>query len=249
MGTSRVVIVNQKFARHYFGDRSPLGYRLGVGNRPDTRTEIEIVGVVRDFNHRSLREDQEHAFFPFWDQQSTDGAFYLRVRGNPESVFGPIRAAVQEVDPLLHAASLMTYDDQIDWSLTTERALAALSSGFGTIALLLSVVGLYGVMSLVVTHRTHEIGIRMAIGGTRRGAVWLVVRDALVMVAAGVAAALPASWALRRLIQTQLFGIGVFDGLTIAAAASLLGVVALGAAMLPAWRAASISPTESLRVE
>ena len=127
--------------------------------------------------------------------------------------------------------------------------LATLSSGFGAIALLLSVVGLYGVMSFVVTHRTQEIGVRLALGATRSAVVWLIVRDALVMIGAGTAIALPCAWALRRLVEAQLFGVSAVDGPTIAAASGLLALVALGAAMLPAWRAASVSPTEALRFE
>jgi ABC-type antimicrobial peptide transport system permease subunit len=127
--------------------------------------------------------------------------------------------------------------------------LATLSAGFGTVALLLSVVGLYGVMSFVVTRRTREIGLRLALGATRTNAMWLVVRDALLMVGAGTLVALPAAWALRRLVQAQLFGVGAFHGPTIALAAALLATVALGAAMLPAWRAASVSPTEALRAD
>ena len=127
--------------------------------------------------------------------------------------------------------------------------LAALSSGFGAIALLLSAVGLYGVMAFVVTQRRQEIGVRLALGATRGTAVWLVVRDALIMTLIGIAAALPLAWALRRLIEAQLFGVHAFDGPTIAAASIVLTLVALAGALIPAWRAASVSPTEALRLE
>jgi ABC-type antimicrobial peptide transport system permease subunit len=104
-------------------------------------------------------------------------------------------------------------------------------------------------MSFVVTRRTQEIGVRLALGATPSAAVWLIVRDALIMIGAGTALGLPCAWALRRLVEAQLFGVRAFDGPTIALAISLLAVVALGAAMIPAWRAASISPTEALRLE
>lgn len=248
--TYRAVIVNESFARRYFGGRNPVGYRLGVGSRPDTPTNIEIVGMIEDFSYRSLRlKETEHMFFPFWDHQSEDGTVYLKVRGKPQSAFASIRAAVAELDPALPVASLATFEDQIDRSIWAERALATLSSGFGAIALLLSVVGLYGVMSFVVTHRTQEIGVRLALGATRSAAVWLIVRDALVIIGAGTAIALPCVWVLGRLIEAQLFGVRAADGPTIAAASALLAFVALGAAMLPAWRAASVSPTEALRFE
>jgi predicted permease len=244
---SRSVIVNERFARRYFGDRSPIGYRVGLGNRPNTITNIEIVGVVRDFSYLNLREEREHVFFPF--RESAGGTFYVRARGKAESAFASIRAAVAQIDPAVPPLSLRTIEDQMDRSLMTERMLASLSSGFGAIALLLSVVGLYGVISFVAAHRTQEIGIRMALGATRRSAVWLIARDALVMVGTGIAVAIPCIWALSRFVEAQLFGVRTVDGPTIAAASTLLALVGLGAATLPAWRAASVSPTEVLRYE
>jgi ABC-type antimicrobial peptide transport system permease subunit len=156
---------------------------------------------------------------------------------------------VGRVDPTLPLLSLRTMDDAVARSLTTERMLATLSGGFAAIALLLSVVGLYGVMAFVVTRRTQEIGIRMALGATRRGAVWLVAADAATMIGAGASIGLPCLWAVRRLVEAQLFGVQAFDAPTIAAASLVLAGVALGAAVLPAWRAASVSPTEALRFE
>ena len=245
----RSVIVNESFARRYFKGRSPLGQRLGVGRRPETVADIEIIGVVRDFSRRSLRDGEvDQVFFNFWDQNSGDGTFYLKLRGSAESAFGALRSLVAQVDPAL-PVSLTTFEEQVDRSLRTERMLATLSGGFGAIALALSVIGLYGVMSFVVTNRTREIGVRLALGGTRAAVVWLIVKDALVMIGAGTAIALPCTWALRRLVEAQLFGIRAFDAPTIALASALLALVALGAAWLPAWRAASISPTEALRFE
>jgi predicted permease len=245
----RSIIVSDSFTRRYFGGRNPVGYRLGFGNRPGTLTNVEIIGVVKGFSRRTLRDEIEQAFVPYWDRQSGGGAFYVRVRGNPEAAFASIRAAVAQVDPALPVVDMITLDDQIDRSLATERMLAILSSGFGAIALLLSAVGLYGVVSFVVTNRTREIGVRMALGATRHGVVWLVVRDALVMIGAGIAIALPCAWLLRGLVKAQLFDVTAVHGPTIAAAAAFLTVVALGAAMLPSWRATLVNPTEALRPE
>jgi predicted permease len=247
-GGANVAVVNEAFARRYFGSASPLGRRIGVGDRPDTRTDIEIIGVVRDFSYRNLREQSEQAYFPFGGD-SPAGMFYVRVRGTPASALASIRTAVGRVDPILPLLSVRTMDEAVSRSLTTERMLATLSGGFAGVALLLSVVGLYGVMAFVVTSRTQEIGVRMALGATRARAVWLVVADAVAMIAAGTAIALPCLWAVRRLVEAQLFGVRSIDAPTIAGASLLLALVALGAAMLPAWRAASISPTEALRFE
>ena len=142
-----------------------------------------------------------------------------------------------------------TLDEQFSRSLNTERMLATLSGSFGTLALLLSLVGLYGVMSFVVTQRTREIGIRLALGATRTATVWLVLRDALVMIAARVAIALPCVWALGRLVESQLYGIKPTDPATFAMATLILCSAALGAALIPARRASTVNPTEALRFD
>jgi predicted permease len=246
---SRIAIVNETFARRYFGSRSPVGARIGPGNRPDTEMNVTIVGVVREISRTNMRDrDVEQIFYNFWDNQSENGAFYVRVR-NPEAAATAIRALVADIDPRLPVSGLTTFDDQIERALSSERALATLSTGFGILALVISVVGLYGVMSFVATQRNREIGLRVALGATRRDAVWLVLRDALLMIAAGVAVALPAVWAIRTLVETQLFGVTAFDGTTIAAAGAGLALVALAAAMLPAWRASRLDPNAALRVE
>jgi len=248
-GGERSAIVNESFARRYFPGGSPIGARLGLGNRADTRADMEIVGVVRDFTYRSLREQTEQAFLPLFEGTLSGGWFYLRVQGKPEAALASVATAVARVDPALPLLSLRTFDDQVARSLTTERMLATLSGGFAVIALLLSVVGLYGVMAFVVTTRTTEIGVRMALGATRGRAVWLVGADAVAMVAVGTALALPCVWAVGRVVEAQLYGVTAVDAPTIAGASLLLALVALAAAMLPAWRAATISPTEALRFE
>jgi predicted permease len=248
-GGPRSAIVNESFARRYFPGGSPLGARFGLGDHADARADIEIVGVVRDFSYHNLREQTEQAFLPLFEGTLSGGSFYLRVQGRPQAALASVRTAVARVDPALPLLSLRTFDDQVARSLTTERMLATLSGGFACVALLLSVVGLYGVMAFVVTSRTTEIGVRMALGATRSRAVWLVVADAVAMIALGTALALPCVWAVGRLVEAQLYGVTAIDPRTIAGASLLLSLVALAAAMLPAWRAATISPTEALRFE
>ena len=246
----RSAIVNERFARRYFGDRNPVGRRLGLGANADTRTNIEIVGVVKDFSYRNLREETEQVFFSLFQSTGFGGGwFYLKVRGRPESAIASVRSAVDTIDPTLPLLAPRSFDDQVNRALTTERMLATLSTGFGVIALLLSAVGLYGVMSFVVTSRTLEIGIRLALGATRASAVRQIMRDAAIMVGVGTAIALPCIWALSRLVRAQLFGVDAIDAPTIAAAGAILVLVAIAGAMLPAWRAASVKPTEALRAE
>jgi predicted permease len=249
----RSAIVNRSFAQRYFGSAvAAVGKRIGIGDQPDTPVDIEIVGVVEDFSYRYLRDaEPEHVFLPFGHPGplSADGTFFVRARGEPAAAFATVRAAVAELNPALPVGSLTTLDAQVGRTLRNERMLATLSSGFGAIALLLAVVGLYGVVSFVVTRRRREIGVRVALGATRGAAVWLITRDALVTIGVGIGLALPFTWALGRLVESQLYGVRAFDVPTIALASAALALVAIGAALRPAWRAASISPTEALRFE
>jgi ABC-type antimicrobial peptide transport system permease subunit len=210
-------------------------------------TNIEIVGVVKDFNRRNLREQMEQAFFLYWDRNSSGGVFYLSVRGDPDAVIASVRSAVARIDPAIPVTSPTTFAEQMDRSLSTERMLAALSTAFGVIALLLTAVGLYGVMSFVVTRRTRELGLRSALGATRAGVVRLILREALLMVSVGTLIALAAVVALSRVVEAHLFGVHATDAATIVLSTALLAVVALVAAMRPAWRAASVSPMQALR--
>jgi ABC-type antimicrobial peptide transport system permease subunit len=130
-----------------------------------------------------------------------------------------------------------------------ERMLATLSGSFGALALLLSLVGLYGVMSFVVTQRTREIGVRLALGATQLATLWLVLRDALVMITVGIAIALPCVWTLGRLVESQLYAVKPSDPVTTAMATLILCLATLGAAIIPACRASAVNPTEALRFE
>jgi len=208
--------------------------------------------VVTTFSYRGLREESEQAFFPMLDGgEGVDvgGAFYVKVRGTPEEAAQSIRSIVHDADPALPITYFRTVNEQVSRSLNTERILATLSGGFGALALLLSLVGLSGVMSFVVSQRTREIGIRIALGARGSSAVWLVLRDAVAMIAAGTAVALPCVWAFGRLVESQLFGVTPTDPATIAATTLMLAAVALGAALVPAYGASTVNPVDALRAE
>ena len=244
--TYRSAIVNEAFVKRYIKDRNPLGVRVCLGAGPDARPETKIIGVVENFNYRSLRDEAEQAFFPISDPDM--GWFYVRARGAPEETARAIRGIVRNADPAL-PITLRTVDDQVSRSLSTERMLAALSTAFGTLALFLSLVGLYGVMSFVVTRRTREIGIRIALGATGRSALWLILREAVFMIAAGAAFAIPCVAALGHLVESQLFGVTPTTPSAIAPAILLLAAASITAAYIPAWRAARLNPTEALRLD
>jgi len=247
-GGRAVAIVNEAFVKRYLRGTNPLGVYVGMGSASDVKPDTEIVGVVENFNYRDVREQWEQAWFAMKSDQPGSN-FYVKYRGTPESTFRSMRAIVHDADPTLPIRDFRTLDDQVRRSLNTERLLAALSSAFGTLALLLSMVGLYGVMSFVVTRRTREIGIRLAMGATRLSAVWLVLRDALVMIAVGAAIALPCVWGLGRLVESQLFDVKPTDPVTMAAATLILCFTAVGAALIPARRASAVNPTDALRFE
>jgi ABC-type antimicrobial peptide transport system permease subunit len=173
----------------------------------------------------------------------------VRIRGSRETAIQAIRAIVHDADPTLPLGAIRTLDEQVNRSLNTERMLATLSAGFGALALLLSLVGLYGVVSFTVTQRTREIGLRVALGATRLATIWLLLRDALVMTALGIAIALPSVWALGRLIESQLYGVKPTDPPTMAAAIVLLCSATLMAALIPARRASAVNPADALRLE
>lgn len=252
-GGQAVAIVNESFVRRYFNGRSPLGVRIGFGP-PNVKPDIEIVGVMPNISYRDVREEREQAYFPITNGAEAVGGevpgnFYVRIQGSPEAALQSIRTIVRNEDPTLPISYFRTVNEQVSRSLTTERMLAALSSSFGTLALLLSLVGLYGVISFTVTQRTQEIGVRLALGATRLATLWLVLRDALVMTAIGIAIALPSVWALGRFVETQLYGIKAMDPATIATATIILCSAVLGASLLPAHRALRVNPTDALRLE
>ena len=245
----RSAIVNEVFVKRYLAGRDPLGIHIGEGSGPEVKPDVVIVGVCAGFNYRGLRDDSEQAFFPMFEGEDAGATFYIKVRGAPEQAIPSIRRIVHQADPRLPILWFRTLDDQVNRSLTTERLLAALSGSFGALALLLSLIGLYGVMSFVVTRRTREIGIRLALGATGASAIRLVLHEAITMIAGGIAIALPCVAALGKLVQSQLFGVTATDPATAGAAALVLVAGALAAALIPAWRASNVSPMDALRLE
>jgi predicted permease len=246
-----VVIVNEKFAKRYFGRANPIGRHMGMGIDPGTKTDMEIVGVVGDAKYESLRDPiPEEMYVPYRQREYVNNmSAYVRTAGSPVNLFGSIRQIVRDVDANVPLYRLHTVDEQVEVSLLTERLLAALSSAFGLLATLLAAIGLYGVMAYMVARRTREIGIRMALGAGGGSVVWLVMREVMTLAAIGLAIGLPAAWALIRLVETQLFGISATDPVTMLLAAVGIGGVAALAGYLPARRATGIDPIRALRWE
>jgi predicted permease len=251
-GAPKYAVVNEKFAKHYFGSApAALGRRFGFGGNPGTPTDIEIIGVSRDSMYSTLREQvPRQVFTPMLQNEYVTGMnVYVRTALSPSQMFTAIRAAVRDLDATLPLYDLRTMDEQIDRSLVTERMIAMLSAVFGLIATILAAVGLYGVMAYSVSRKTREIGIRMALGAFGGTVVWMVVREVLVLIGAGVVAGLAASLVLTRYVEAQLYGLTPNDPGTLAAAVVLLIGVAMLAGYIPALRASRIDPIRALRYE
>ncbi len=245
---SKVAIVNERFARHFFGDKSAIGRHLGRGSGPGTKLDIEIVGVVGDSLYEGPRAGvHRQVFVPDWGNNGA--AFYVRAALGSRAVYAAVRNEVKNLDPAMPVYALKTLAGQLDETLLTERLIALLSAGFGLLATLLATVGLYGVMAFAVGRRTRELGLRMALGARPGSVIWLVMREVLVLLAIGLAVGVPAAIGLGRLVSAQLYGIKGSDPSIAVACTALLIVVAAVAGWIPAQRASRIDPILALRYE
>jgi predicted permease len=246
-----VVMVNEKFAKKYFPGGNAVGHHVGFGSDPDTKTDMEIIGVVKDIKYTAVRDEiPVQMFIPYMATQFvTDMTAYVRATLPPEQLFSALRAKVHDLDSNLPLYNIRTLDQQISASLLTERLIASLSAVFGFLATLLATIGLYGVTAYTVARRTREIGVRMALGAFQKDVIWLVMREVLTLIAIGIVAGLGASLALTRFVQAQLYGITAYDPVTLVVAAVALAVVACVAGYIPALRASRVDAMEALRYE
>jgi predicted permease len=246
-----VVIVNRKFAQHFFGDKSPIGRHVGFGTGPQSKLDMEIVGMVEDSLYEGPRDGVRRQAFVSSMQGRFPGsaAFYVRTSLPSESMFSTLRQQVANLDRSMPIYEMKTLENQLDETLTTERLIATLSAAFGALATLLAAVGLYGVMAFVVARRTKEIGLRMALGAQQGTVIWLVLKEVLILLVGGLAIGVPAAYLLSRYVSTQLFGVQPADVPTALLAVAVLGAVALAAGFIPARRASVIDPITALRYE
>ncbi|HEX8838067.1 MAG TPA: ABC transporter permease [Candidatus Acidoferrum sp.] len=249
--TPTTVMINEKFAKRFFPGRNPLGLHLGFGSDPGTRTDMEIIGIVKDIKYTSLRDEiPEQAYIPYMGSHFLGSmTVYVRTAVDSNLLMPTVREKVRELDPNLPIYRLRTTETQISNSLVTERMIASLSTVFGFLATILAVIGLYGVMSYTVAQRTREIGIRMALGAEQGNVVWMVMRDVLRLIGFGIVMGIPAALALTRVVESQLFGLTGHDPRTLAMATVALTAVACAAGYLPALRASRLDPIKALRYE
>ena len=249
----RVAVVNQAFVKAHFGNENPIGKRFGFA--PEKPNDIEIVGIARDAKYTSQRDEIQPTVYQAWRQvlrRMTFATFEVRTVGDPAAAIAGVRQAMREVDSNLPLSDMRTQKQQADETLAMERMFAKLLTLFGLIAQQLAAIGLYGVMAYVVSQRTHEIGIRMALGADRRKVLMMVVRQGMVLTVAGILVGLVAAYALTRYLESltsMLFGVKPRDPWTFAVIAVGLGLVALIACLVPARRATRVDPLRALRYE
>jgi ABC-type antimicrobial peptide transport system permease subunit len=251
-GAPLVAMVNQAFVRRYLPGANAIGRVFRLGDRDDAKS-YEIVGVLEDARFHNARDPIEPIAFMALLQDATQFALSaeaaVQTSGDPAAAANELRQAIAEVDRNVPVNDPRPLAAQVAQSFDTERLAARLVTAFGALALLLACVGLYGVVSQAVARRTNEIGVRMALGAERRDVLWMILRETLTLVGAGVAVGLPAALAGARLVRSQLFGLGAADPASFTSAAIVLTIVAVAAALFPARRASRVDPMVALRYE
>jgi len=245
-----VAIVDAKLARAYWPGADPIGRRLKIGGPDSNAPWLTVVGVVASVKNRRLDEDAKFTLYqPFEQWPQREMSLVLRSDADPAALTPGVRRALAELDPALPLYSVTTVADDVRRSLTTRRLTNAILTGLALSALLLSVLGIYGVMSLSVGSRTHEFGVRMALGATPAALLRLVLGQGMRLTLAGIALGLAGAIGLTGLMKGLLYGVAPGDPVVLAAVAGVLGTAALAACYLPARRATTVDPIVALREE
>jgi predicted permease len=240
-----VAVVNERFAQRYFPGESPIGRTFTLRGRP-----VEIVGVARDARYHSLRDAiPVSVYLPFRQEISGQANFAIRTTGEPGALATAIRGAVREVDANLPIFELRSQEEQITRHVAQERLFATLTSIFGGLALLLTCIGLYGLLAHQVTARTREIGIRMALGASKYQVFRAIVGDMLLLTAVGIAAGIAGGAMLTRYLEQMLFELTPLDPAVFIAMPVVLASAVLAAAFLSARPALTAAPLTALRHE
>jgi putative ABC transport system permease protein len=249
MEMRHVVVVNESFVRKNLGGGNPLGRRLTVYMKEEN-VPTEIIGVVADSKHHGLDAEVEPVvYWPHPELTFTAMTFLLRTTSDPGAVAPAARGVIRALDPQQPIGAVTTMENLLSVSVARARFSAFLLSVFSIVALVMAAVGIYGVMSYSVLQRTHEIGVRMALGAQPRDVLTLVVKRGIVLAVVGVGVGLAASFGLTRLLATLLFEVTATDRTTFAAVSLGLFGITLLACYLPARRATKVDPLKALRYE
>jgi predicted lysophospholipase L1 biosynthesis ABC-type transport system permease subunit len=237
-----VAVVNQVFVDTFLPNQNPLGHKVNG---------ISIIGVVANHKYRAIGEDPVP--MAFWDYaqapQESEMNVEMRVHGNALAILPAAQKAVAEIDPNLPLIQPMLQRTQYEQTISSQTLFARLAGFFGLLAVVLVATGLYGTLAYRVSHRTAEIGVRMALGAGRGQVVWMILRDSLMLTVFGVVAGIPLAIFVGRALSSSLYGVKPLDLVTYAFAITGVTLVALVASAAPAGRAASIDPQRALRAE
>jgi ABC-type antimicrobial peptide transport system permease subunit len=249
-GKRRVAVVTEAMARHFFDDLNVVGRRYSSGNTYDAAADYEIIGVVSNAKYTQVRGDfPRTAYVPFNNNRGVLRGLYFHVRaaGDPIALATSVRAVIQGVDPALAIVEMNSMANQVGESLWQERLFAQLTTAFSALALALACIGLYGTISYGVGRRRSEIAVRMALGARYSQVLWMILRQAVLLALAGVAAGVPLSIWASTYVSTLLFGLTARDPVILTLTALMLIAVASVAGYLPARRAALVDPARALK--
>jgi hypothetical protein len=245
--SARVVLVNESLVRRFFPDRDPLGRTISIG-RSEQRRNLQIVGVVPDTKYQTLQEPARRIAYLPVAQHGGDRNLFVEVRpfGETSTIADRVNSEVRALDARV-PVRIETVSDRIRESLVKERVMAVLASSLGVTALALACAALYGLLAYAVSQQAKELGLRLALGATRTGVLWMVLRDCLIVTAVGITIGAGASLALGRYVRALLFQVSAADAISLAVAAAVMLAVAVLAGLLPARRAATVDPAVALR--
>jgi putative ABC transport system permease protein len=252
--TPRVAMVNEHFVSRFLSGLDPLMQRISVaelipGGSLGPPIEWQVVGVFHDVRGAGFRDPYPEIVVPFWQHPWPQASMVINTSADPKVVVKSIGDAVSSVDPDLPMAGVRTIDEIVDESLAIDRFSVVLFSCFGGLGLLLAAVGIYGVMSFGVAQRTHEFGVRIALGAQRSRVVSLVLKEGTILALVGTIIGFAGAYLVGRAMQSTLFGVGALNVRAFGAVAFILLLSALLACLLPAWRASRVQPIEALRSE
>jgi predicted permease len=249
VGSPKVAVVNETFARRWFGGSNPVGRRFGLGGK-SSELDIEIIGVAKDIKYRDMQETPEPtAYFPYTQGFASEMTLHVRMAGPISTVVTDVRRIIRDLDSLVPVYEVKTLETQINENATGKRLMASLTAFFGAVATLMAAIGVYGVLAFSVASRTREIGIRMALGAHRTRVLWMVMRQTMLLIAIGLALGLLGSWGVNRHLSMFLYDVKPMEPAPVAVGVLIIALVAALSGYVPALRASRTNPTNALRHE